>query len=309
MEDVTVPLEHACLGCAQREDVLPLLAALAASGRADAVVLALPVAAEPAPVVHALGADDQVAGVVRLAGVVAAVAGASLVDDVLGDALLSELGLPDLEGDDRAVGEVLAHQLDEADLVLADADLHPRASALLQHLCGPAIATSTVAEIGGAAVLAPRRPAAGSRADLRRARHHGVPDGCGVWTLELSSPRAFHPGRLLERIEDLGAGRLRARGSFWLPSRPGTLCAWDGAGGRLSIGGLGGWGLDTPRTHLVVTGTQLGDRDRLRAAFGDVLATPAEEAALRERAAGGAGDGLEPWLGEVPAGHGVPAGE
>ncbi|NED95650.1 cobalamin biosynthesis protein CobW [Phytoactinopolyspora alkaliphila] len=42
------------------------------------------------------------------------------------------------------------------------------------------------------------------------------------------------PGRLMRSIEQLGTGRVRARGRFWLPTRPQTLCLWDGAGGQSS---------------------------------------------------------------------------
>jgi G3E family GTPase len=61
------------------------------------------------------------------------------------------------------------------------------------------------------------------------------------WTLELHTPRPLHPERLLERIEELGAGRLRARGVFWVPNRPDSACLWDGAGGQLAVGDLGPW--------------------------------------------------------------------
>ncbi|WP_432482667.1 GTP-binding protein [Kineococcus esterisolvens] len=305
VEDVVVPLEHTCLDCAQREDVLPTVSAVAASGRWRSLVLALPVGAEPTALVQALAVGGESAGCVAVRGVVAAVSGASLEDDLLGDALLAERGLAAGEDDDRALGEVLAHQLDEADLVLTDTALAPRAATLLRHLCGPRVPVTPLGRTDGAALTRTLRTArgAGPRSDLRAARRHPVADTAEVWTLELTSPRAFHPGRLLERVEDLGAGRLRARGTFWLSTRPSTVCAWDGAGGQLSIGDLGTWGPGERRTHLVVTGTRADDRDRLRRAFTAVLTTEREE---RERARscapGGGEDGFEPWLGSR-AGH------
>lgn len=57
IEDEVVPLEHACLSCAVREDAVPTLRRLADDGRWDHVVLALPVAAESLPVVRALAAQ------------------------------------------------------------------------------------------------------------------------------------------------------------------------------------------------------------------------------------------------------------
>jgi hypothetical protein len=86
-----------------------------------------------------------------------------------------------------------------------------------------------------------------------------------------------------------------------VPTRPGHACAWDGAGGQLSIGTIGPWPAGRrPGTRIVVTGTQEAHRSRtpqeLRAVFDAVLADDAELA----RGPGwwaGRPDGLDPWLG------------
>ena len=296
VEDVVVPLEHACPGCAQREDVLPTVSAIAAGGRWATLVLALPVGADPTPLVAALCADEHLRGAVAVRGVVAVVDAVTVVEDLLGDALLSERGLAIHEDDERALGEALAGQLDEADLVLAAGTADDRARTLLAHLCGPAVPVLDLERADGAQVLTPlgqgRRT--GARADLLTVARPPVPDTAGVWTIELTSRRTLNPDRLLERVEDLGAGRLRARGTFRLTSRPGTVCAWNGAGGQLSIGETGPWTPGGRSTHLVVTGTEPAERERVRRAFADVLATAHEEAAGDD---GPEEDGFEAWLG------------
>ncbi|WP_162145138.1 GTP-binding protein [Kineococcus radiotolerans] len=296
VEDVVVPLEHACAGCAQREDVLPTVAAIAAGGRWSTLVLVPPVGSDPTPLVAALCADEDLREAVAVRGVVTVVDAATLVEDLLGDALLSERGLATHDDDERAVGEALAGQLDEADLVLAAGTADDRARTLLAHLCGPAVPVLELEGADGAQVLAPLGAGrcTGARADLLTVRRPPVPDTSGVWTIELTSRGTLHPDRLLDRVEDLGAGRLRARGTFRLTSRPGTVCAWNGAGGQLSIGETGPWSPGGRSTHLVVTGTEPAERERVRRAFADVLATPDEEAAGH----GDPGeDGFEAWLG------------
>ena len=299
VEDVLVPLEHACLGCALREDVLPTVAAIAASGRWEHALLALPVAAEPAAAVHALEGGEvdgrDVADLVRVHGVLAVVDPAALEAGLFGDDLLVERGLALTEDDSRALGEALAHQLEEADAVVLTAAPDERADALLRHLHRAEPELLRLHE-DGAALLRPRRTGsvADGRGDVRAARPTGAADAAGIWTVELSSPLPFHPGRLLERLEELGGGRLRGRGAFWLPARPDAACAWDGAGGQLSIGDVGPWEPGERRTHLVVTGTAEEDPGRVRAVFAELLATPDEAAEL---AASGADDGFEPWLG------------
>ncbi|MEZ0164175.1 GTP-binding protein [Kineococcus sp. LSe6-4] len=304
LEDVEVPLEHACLGCALREDVLPAVAALARAGRVRHLVLALPVAAEPLAVLQALtlGTDggDDLADLVTVTGVVAVTHGPGLLEDLLGDELVVDAGGAETE---RAVGEVLAHQLDEADLVLVDGELPARSAVLLDHVTAPGCVVADLLAADAADVLAPRRLATPGRtaeplrrSDLRAARPSGADDRLGVFTLDLRTTAPLHPGRLLAEIEAVGAGRLRARGFFWVPSRPDVVCAWDGAGGQLSIGTIGTWDArrgERPRTRLVVTGVDEGDAERVSAAFERILATPAESAAWTAPQ-----DGLEPWLGD-----------
>nr|WP_246314480.1 GTP-binding protein [Kineococcus aurantiacus] len=295
LEDVRVPLEHTCLGCALREDVLPTVAAAARGGRFTRLVLALPAAAEPLAALQALalGHDgaDALADLVSVGGVVAVTHGPTLLEDLLGDELLP--------GSERAVGEVLAHQLDEADLVLVDGDLPRRSAVLLDHVTAPGSVVADLLAADAADLLATRRaptPDPLRRSDPRAARPSGADDRLGVFTLDLRAGSALHPRRLLEEVEAVGAGRLRARGVFWVPSRPGVVCAWDGAGGQVSIGTAGEWDArrgERPHTRLVVTGVDAGDAERVSAAFGRILATPAESAAWTAPH-----DGLEPWLGD-----------
>jgi G3E family GTPase len=125
VEDVLVPLEHACLSCSVREDAVPTLERLARDPRWEAVLLALPVSAESLPVTRALGWGTRRGGglrSLRLAGVVAAVERDTVEDDLLGDDLLAERGLALTEDDRRSVGEALAAQLGHADVVLVAAD-------------------------------------------------------------------------------------------------------------------------------------------------------------------------------------------
>ncbi len=323
IEDEVVPLEHACLSCAVREDAVPTLRRLVDDGRWDHVVLALPVAAESLPVVRALAAQAVPGNVLerlRLATVLAVADVDTLEHDLLDDDLVSERGVGLTEDDQRAVGEVLAAQLEHADLVVTTGDVAAAAtgSGLVDRLRG--VGTRRVdglhALVADGLARHTHDPAAGER----RAHPLGVrgplprrdePSGDRSWTIELWSARPFDPERLLRRIEDLGTGRVRSRGVFHVANRPDSLCAWDGAGGQLCIGTLGTWDDATtaegrrvePHTRVVIVGaTAAGDADddggrrRLLDAFRDVLATPDElaDGGLRWL---GRTDVLAPWLG------------
>ncbi|NHC14791.1 CobW family GTP-binding protein [Motilibacter deserti] len=307
-EDVLVPLEHACLSCALREDVLPTVRrTLAGGGAAPAVVLALPATAEPLPVVQAL-----VRARVRVGPLVTVLDGASVVDDLLGDDLLSERGIGLTVDDARSVGEALAHQLELADVVLLPGPAPAQATAVLEHLA-PEGARHVALHSGGLAgatlvedarTRRARREELLRRGDPRCLGSRSTDDRAGVWTLDLRSWRPFHPARLLEEIEALGAGPMRGRGCFWLPTRPDVVVAWDGAGGQLSIGGVGSWGspaypghVAERETRLLVTGVD-HDPAVLRRAFDSALMTDAELATGLDRWAGRP-DGFDAWLGPL----------
>ncbi|WP_244927938.1 GTP-binding protein [Nocardioides sp. W7] len=131
------------------------------------------------------------------------------------------------------------------------------------------------------------------------AHEQQLPDlGAGhAWRIDLSSPRPFHPERLLDHIETLADGPFRSRGCFWVPTRPQDALEWSGAGGQLSIGAYSTWGRRTPRTRLIFTGTGAPPAG-LEGAFERLLLAP-EEALLRRRSWDVLEDGLEPWLGDI----------
>lgn len=106
-------LGHACLACAVRDDLVPTIGQLAADGRWDSIVVALPVSADPQAVVGALtrAADQGQLGPARVACVVALADADSLREDLFGDDLLAERDLALGEIDRRSVGEALARQL------------------------------------------------------------------------------------------------------------------------------------------------------------------------------------------------------
>ncbi|WP_020580400.1 GTP-binding protein [Actinopolymorpha alba] len=307
VEDEVVRLEHTCLSCALREDVIPAVARLADTGRWGRIVLALPVAAEPGLVVEALPsavvAGRRMSERVALAGVVAAVDLATLVDDLFGDDLLAERGMAHTADDRRAVGEVLAHQVEFADVVVTQGaswqDAACRETTMLRHLAPATARFGDAHEFDFASALSAvgEVPRPGVRGDYRSAEPTGATDSDAVWTLDLTTWRPLHPGRLRERIGELAAGRQRSRGRFWLPTRPGAVCCWDCAGGQLSIGTVGRWRGVPPSTRLVVTGID-DDRERLRTVFADVLMTDSELARGLDRWEG-RDDGFSPWLGEA----------
>lgn len=294
VEHEEIDLEHACVPCAIREDVVPTLVRVAADPRWASVIAHLPVAAQPDQVCHVLGTGPH-PSTPRVTTVIAAVDGTLATDDLLGEDLLDDRGLATSATDRRGVGEVLAELVEFADLTVVSRAGDPVGVNLLRALAAPHAAVVTGTDQIDPDVLA------GARHDLVRTRTWTDPvrafdlprlDLPGTWQVDLHSARAFHPGRLLAGLESLGSGRHRSRGCFWLPSRPGEVQVWAGAGGQVSVGTGQSWGRAERRTRIVITGAGVAP-DRLRTAFEDMLLAPGETYPA------GSYDGFEPWLGPI----------
>ncbi|WP_029251690.1 GTP-binding protein [Paraoerskovia marina] len=313
VEDATAELEHACVSCSVREDAVPALARLAATGRWSALVLALPVSAEPLPASRALAthvrAGEALEGL-RLTATVALVDLDTLEADLLGDDLVDERGVALTPDDERPLGEALAAQLEQVDVVVTVGEDATGAGLVDRLRARDSRRLHGLHELGVEDLSACRHDtvAAERRAHPLGARNphrSGTDPNDRSWSLLLSSERPFHPGRLLEHIEHLGTGPVRSRGVFHVPDRPDSLCLWDGAGGALCVADLGSWaevaGSHSPVTRILVVGAgeraeSRHTRDRILDAFGEALTTGIEMADggaawLGER------DLLEPWLG------------
>lgn len=304
LERVVHHLEHVCVSCALREDVVPTMERLAADGRWDTVVVHLPVAADPVQVCRVLELDRSAAPHVSITAVVAALADGDTVDDLLGDDLLHERGLHTADDDERGVAETCTSLVEYADVVVAGEECGADGLALLRMLSRPgAELVGDPTLLDGPALLSGRHVHERTEAWVAPTRALGVPLVVNrhAWMLELTSDRPFSPQRLLDDIESLGTEGIRLRGCFWLPTRPGTVGVLEGAGGQLSIGSGSPWGRRVPVTNLVAVGcTASRDRiDQLRTAFTRTLLDDAEVGA-RGVLWEAFDDGLEPWLGPVP---------
>ena len=300
IERLEIDVEHACTSCATREDVVPTLERLAASGRWRTIIAQLPVTAEPMQVCRLISFSPQSAPHVRIAATVVALDGSSVTADLLGDDLLVERGLPVRDDDERGVGETAVGLIEYADVVAAIGEPSTAAWELLHALARPgAQLTNSCAELDASALAAGVHDHEAAEEWVAVVRRQPLPNVGGeqAWLLEISSERPLHPERLQQTIVQLGGGARRSRGCFWLPSRPTQVCQWDGAGGMVSIGPADRWDGTGPLTRIVVVGLDDG-RDQLAEAFAACLLTD-QELAERGRYWELDSDGFEPWLGPI----------
>ncbi|MGC3953645.1 MAG: GTP-binding protein [Propionicimonas sp.] len=300
LEHEVIELEHFCLSCALRQDILPTVERLADRGRWRSIVIHLPLSAEAGHLCRMIDADPELRRKVRVAGVVAALRGGTVTDDLLGGTRLAEIGASLVPDDDRGVGEVLARQVEYADAVICVDGADQTAGELLTTLAqrGAGIHTGQFGP-SGTELLASGHRTAGSEAWTATVRRGPLPAHTGrrVWQLDLQSDRPLHPDRFMAEIEALGHGRHRSRGCFWLASRPDQVCAWEGSGGHLTIGVVDEWQDQRPLSRLVITGDWSDlEVNELAVRFHRCVLTEEELAGCDWRVAE---DGFEPWLGPI----------
>ncbi|MFC7490770.1 MULTISPECIES: GTP-binding protein [unclassified Knoellia] len=313
LEREVIDVEHLCVACAVREDIVPTLERLAALGRWEAVVTHLPLAADPTQVCRVVEPDHGRSRGFRVAGVVVGLEGESVRADLVGDDLLSERGLATSVGDRRGVAEVTSSLIEYADVVTVFGESDGVDLGLVDALSRPgAMVLTDWPGLHARDLLHGIHDHAASEAWVDEVRRDAVPQPRtpGVWTLDLVSDRPLHPDRLQAEIAALATGGHRSRGCFHLPSRPGAVCGWSGAGDALSIGTVGEWGGEQPITRIVVHGlvdegsltagsAVAARKDVIQRAFESALLTDDEltSAAFLELRS----DGLETWLGPIDA--------
>ncbi|MBM3669513.1 MAG: cobalamin biosynthesis protein CobW [Actinobacteria bacterium] len=299
LETESIDLEHACVGCALREDIIPTIVRLARQQEWSYVVAGLPLAAEADHLARAISRDPRVGRQVRLASVLAAVTPEETLETLLSPTLLADLNLHTGPGDERGVGETACAQVEYADVIVTTSE-DQRALDFLGALARPRAnliqgSENLIAE----SLMGSRHISSEAQAWRVPMTAEELPERAlgHAWRLDLRSQRAFHPERLMEHMEDLAGGKFRSRGVFWVPTRPGLAHLWEGTSGQVSIGQHARWGSVTPITRLVLTGVEdvpMG----LSEVFNSMLLST-EEASSDVSTWTLAEDGLEPWLGDI----------
>ncbi|MGP3955244.1 CobW family GTP-binding protein [Nonomuraea sp. 3N208] len=303
LDTAEVRLAHGCVTCTVREDLLPQLVMLAP--RSALLVVDLWDSVEPRSVAEAVDCDEA-RDVLRLTAVLTALDAEDMPEDITRGEPLSEVGKPAAAGDRRYLAEVLARQLEYATgLVLhgGDEDDQDLSRRVLAHLApiSPIHTVHALPPVTGAALCTGELA---ERVDPATAQLPYDAQTDEIVTMVWRSRRPLHPGRLFEAVDELVVESVRARGRFWLATRPDQLLAWDSVAGIVSVEDAGPWLAALPEAawdlvsparrlaaaldwdpergdrvqHLVFTGPDL-DIDRFRALLDSCLLTEAEERA------------------------------
>lgn len=338
-----ISLAQGCLCCSLRTELIEAVERLAVEGQHDYLLIEASGSSAPQPLAELFTFEDErgdgLCHVAQLDTLVTVVDAAAFLDDWQSEDELSERQLPLEHDEQRSVSDLLAAQVEFANvIVLSKLDQVSAEDAqlleALLHQLNPE-ATLLRAEQGAVppeAVLGTQafefedtEQAAGWIAALRD--EPVAPDeehGLSSFVYRARVP--FHPQRLWALIGDgdTWQGVLRSKGFFWLASRMAVTGLWSHAGGSAACEGAGQWYAEVPesewpededdraqiledfaepwgdrRQELVFLGADL-DEERLRELLNGALLS-AEELALGPDAWASWEDPFPDWSGHEPA--------
>lgn len=242
-------LEHGCLSCMIRLDVVPTVERLLQRGM-EYIVLGLPPAVTGGTAVEAL--HHGIGRTFSIDTVALACAPDSLEDQIWDRHTLFESGFTPVPRDNRTPGEFLIGELSFSDtVILADPALVPvdpterrRGVALIEELAPHAEVTESRGELRTghhdlAAALA--RTAPGTVRVPAEVLSSSFSAVSLFSTVVQTADRPLHPQRFREALASLAAGCCWLRGRLWVAAAPDSCIAVQGIGPRVWLENTGPW--------------------------------------------------------------------
>ena len=266
VQEKLVEMSNGCICCTLREDLLVEVARLAREDRFDYLLIESTGISEPLPVAETFTFPDEdgvsLGDVARLDTMVTVVDASTFLDECDGIDNLAERGLGLSDEDERAIVDLLVEQVEFADvLVLNKCDLVEdpaeldRLEAVVRSLnAGAKIVRAqhgrvpTQELVGTGRFSLERAEASTGWLAVLRGEESTETEEYGIGSFVYRARRPFHPERLWARANTSFDGVLRAKGFFWLASRPAFAGEWAMAGRMLTLNPAGAWWAAVPRS-------------------------------------------------------------
>ncbi len=263
-----VEMTNGCICCTLRDDLLNEVRRLAEMDRFDYLLIESSGISEPLPVATTFDFRDEngrsLSDVARLDTMVTIVDTANLLKDYGSQDFLAERGETAGEGDTRTLVELLVEQIEFADIVVLNKASVANPADLLaaRQIVGGLNAGARIIETDFGRVELSDILGTG-RFDLEKASEHPlwfkelhgfrdhVPETeeYGIRSFVYRAKRPFHPARFKAFLDESWPGVIRAKGFFWLATRPHHVGELSQAGALVRSGRLGLWWASVPREH------------------------------------------------------------
>ena len=264
-DETLVEMSNGCICCTLREDLLAEVRRLAEEGRFDYLLIESTGISEPLPVAATFDFRDEhgvsLSDVARIDTMVTVVDAVNLLKDYSSHDFLKDRGEVMGEEDDRTLVHLLTDQIEFADVVVlnkiddASRDQVDAARKIIRSLnADTEIIEANYSDIPASSIFDT------GLFDFEKAETHpmwakelyGFKDHVpeteeyGVTSHTYRARRPFHPQKIHDLLNGELPGVIRAKGHFWMATRPEWLAEFSLAGALSSISPLGTWWASVP---------------------------------------------------------------
>lgn len=269
-EEKLVEMSNGCICCTLREDLMVEVERLAHENRFDYLLIESTGISEPIPVAQTFTYIDEESGIdlsrfSYIDTMVTVVDAFNFMKDFASSERLLDRDLTDMEGDYRTIVNLLTDQIEFANIIILNkTDLvDPETlgflkSAIKKLNTEATILQSEFSKVDPQYILNTQlfdfdkaQASAGWQKELQTDHHTPETEEYGISSLVFRDKRPFHPMRLWEYLNNYPEGILRAKGLFWLASRPDDALNFSQAGGSFRLEKAGVWWGSMPMNHRV----------------------------------------------------------
>ena len=260
-EEKLVEMSNGCICCTLREDLMIEVEKLANEGRFDYLLIESTGISEPVPVAQTFSFVDDEKGIdlskySYIDTMVTVVDCLNFFNDFGTNELLVDRKLTDMEGDHRTIVNLLTDQIEFANVIilnktdLVDAKTVGLLKAAIQKLNpGAKIIQSNFSKVEPKEILNTKlfdfeeaQSSAGWQKELEGGVHTPETEEYGISSFVFRNQKPFHPDRLWKYMnEEYPSSVIRAKGLFWLASRPNDAINFSQAGGSSKLEKAGVW--------------------------------------------------------------------
>lgn len=267
-EEKLVEMSNGCICCTLREDLLEQVESLAAEGKYDYLLIESTGISEPLPVAATFDFRDEngksLSDVARLDTMVTVVDAANLVKNYSSTDFLKDGDESLGEKDERTLVDLLVEQIEFANVVILNkTDLVTEAElctvrAIIRSLNGRAgIIESSLGQVDIDQIMdtglfrfeeAQEHPLWAQ--ELYNFKDH-VPETeeYGITSFVYRARQPFHPEKIHRFFSEEWHGVVRAKGFFWISSRPDFVGEVSQAGAFVRHQGIGRWWAAVPQNR------------------------------------------------------------
>ncbi|MEM8656943.1 MAG: GTP-binding protein [Pseudomonadota bacterium] len=265
-DETLVEMSNGCICCTLRDDLLDEVRRLAGEGRFDYLLIESTGISEPLPVAATFDFRDEdgesLSDVSRLDTMVTVVDAVNLLQDYSSHDFLRDRGETMGEADERTLVHLLTDQIEFADVVILNktADAGPERTDAARKIIRSLNADARIIETNQSDVPADAILDTGLF-DYEKAHEHPmwakelygfadhVPEAeeYGVTSHVYRARLPFIPEKIKAVLNGELPGVIRAKGHFWISTRPGWVAEFSLAGAFSSVKPLGTWWASVPK--------------------------------------------------------------